>query len=463
MVSSDRIVAVDSRTKWASACAVAFLLLSSPPHAAVYALGTGGLSSDVVTSPDERAPKIDPFGRWLVYLDDAETNGLEKLPIARARVAPAIDGVLESVWADAATIWIGQDIYSVTFRALHDGRTLYLLFEDLTNAWKPGHDEFWIFFDDEGGTPPRRWDGLWGADPCDADYPEEEEEGGWGWINDEGYALDERWRQVSQAGGVCADQSHLGFTRAAVTIAVPEGPARAEVAIPLGQVESTLGIAPGDEIGLRVDLYDGVFHAGVWPLESNFGLAQLAVLGCNVEGGEDFDPGFPLDWEVAGSGAAAWRLSGTGGGECGVANETGGPGDAACAVYDGSLDGAASNLISPWFSLASQTNATLSYRAKYSEQVNAGSALTLEATTDGITWVPLLTWATSHASAGGEAVNVDLSGYSGSPRLRLRWRFSIADGFAGAQVDEVRVDCAPFLFADGFETGLTTHWSAEAP
>jgi hypothetical protein len=32
-----------------------------------------------------------------------------------------------------------------------------------------------------------------------------------------------------------------------------------------------------------------------------------------------------------------------------------------------------------------------------------------------------------------------------------------------AQVDDVELLCGPILFADGFDSGLTTHWSATVP
>ena len=32
-----------------------------------------------------------------------------------------------------------------------------------------------------------------------------------------------------------------------------------------------------------------------------------------------------------------------------------------------------------------------------------------------------------------------------------------------AQVDDVELTCGPRIFADGFESGLTTHWSADSP
>jgi hypothetical protein len=379
-------------------------------------------------------------------------------PIARATVAPKIDAQLEPVWGESELVWIGEDIYSVTFRALHDERTLYLLFEDLTNAWTPGHDEFWITIDDEGGAPPQRWDGGFGPDVCDADYPEESEEGAWGWIYDEGFALDERWRQITQVGA-CAEQSHVGFTRAAVSIAVPEGPAVAEVAIPIDG-SGTQEFHAGDEIGIYVEIFDGTFRAGYWPKEAGFARAPLAGLGCNAAPGETFDAGFPLDWEIADSSGTTWTLS-----DACEGNQTGGSGSSACVFKDEPIGAATTTLVSPWFSLAKASSASLAYRGVYAESSSdLSSALTLDVTVDGSNWEPEVDWGVDHGLGGGEAVTVDLAAYVGSPRVRLRWRFTAAHGIASlAQIDEVRLTCGPFLFSDGFESRLLTHWSASTP
>jgi hypothetical protein len=202
---------------------------------------------------------------------------------------------------------------------------------------------------------------------------------------------------------------------------------------------------------------------GYWPNTGEGARAQLAALGCNGDSAAAFDPAFPLDWEVTGSGSAVWKLSGTIGGECGVANSTGSSGHSACVVYNGAFDGAASSLSSPWFSLSRQTSAMLAFRGVYAESPsNVSSHLVLEITSDGSSWSPILDWTSAHGVGGGEAVQVDLSTYAGQPRVRLRWRFAMASGVTGgAQVDEVKVVCGPFLFADGFETGFTTHWPAE--
>ena len=56
---------------------------------------------------------------------------------------------------------------------------------------------------------------------------------------------------------------------------------------------------------------------------------------------------------------------------------------------------------------------------------------------------------------------------AGSPPVELRFTHSTfsAGGTEGgyAQIDEVELLCGPGIFTDGFESGLTTHWSADLP
>ena len=56
---------------------------------------------------------------------------------------------------------------------------------------------------------------------------------------------------------------------------------------------------------------------------------------------------------------------------------------------------------------------------------------------------------------------------AGSPPVELWFIHSTfaAGGLEGgyAQIDDVELLCGPILFADDFESGLTTHWSATAP
>ena len=59
--------------------ALALVAGTIPAGAAVHPLSAGGSWSDVVASPSSRAPRLDPTGRFAVYLDDAEADGVEEL------------------------------------------------------------------------------------------------------------------------------------------------------------------------------------------------------------------------------------------------------------------------------------------------------------------------------------------------------------------------------------------------
>lgn len=393
---------------------------------------------------------------------EAQTSRLV-VPITGAPVA--VDGQLDSTWAAAETFWIGIDIFHITFRALHDGRTLYLFVDDLTDdQHEPGAGAA-IWFDDEGGVPPLLRDGAWTQADCHAQWNRGEGRLGW-FLTSQSPAA---WWEVFEektSGPTCPWVVDQQGAAAAIFFEPLYSGLATEVALPIDGT-SAVEAAPGREIGLAVEsvfVSQGLsYQMGFWPepgasLPSSFGQVALAALGCNTPF-EAFEDAFPLDWEDDTPIHEGWALSGADG--CGAANSTGGSGDAACVVYDGSLEGIGANLVSPWLSLHGRSGATLRYRAAYSEQVSSGSSLALQATTDGTTWAPLLTWSSSHAT--GEAVTVDLTPYAGAPRLRLRWRLSVATGLAAAQVDEVRVECGPELFRDTFESGLTTHWSATVP
>lgn len=102
------------------------------------------------------------------------------------------------------------------------------------------------------------------------------------------------------------------------------------------------------------------------------------------------------------------------------------------------------------------------------EQGASFDSLLLQATLADTTVVPLLTWQETH---GGEMVEVTLElalpPFSGEVPIDLIFsHFTItAGGVEGgfAQVDDVEIRCGPGIFSDGFESGLTTHWSGEAP
>ena len=56
---------------------------------------------------------------------------------------------------------------------------------------------------------------------------------------------------------------------------------------------------------------------------------------------------------------------------------------------------------------------------------------------------------------------------AGSPPVEFWFTHSTFSGGGSeggyAQIDDVELICGPRIFSDGFESGLTTHWSATAP
>ena len=381
----------------------------------------------------------------------------------------AIDGFSDAAWAASEAFVIGIDIFVVTFQALHDGRTLYVLVDNATAFEFEAGTGAAIWFDDEGGAAPQLWDDAWTAPTCSAFANRGEGRLGWFLTAPPTTAHEERWEEIT-SGGTCPFELGQNGSSAAIYLAPPASGFTTEVALPLDGA-SALAAVSGEEFGLFVQsiyVSQGIpIAVGYWPtmggaLPPAFGNTALAALACNF-GLAGFDPHFPADWLDEGSGGSGWLRSGGAG--CGTANGTGGAGESACVVRGSPPFPVNASLVSPWFSLRGQTAATLTYRAAYADAAGSADRLDLEVRTATVSWTPLLSWTQSHGVPGGELVNVDLSALASEARVQLRWRYSVQEGGAGfgAQVDEVRIRCAPQLFADAFESGLTTHWSATVP
>jgi hypothetical protein len=379
----------------------------------------------------------------------------------------AIDGDSEAAWAAAETFFIGEDVFSIAFRALHDGRTLYVQVFDLSDdTHEPGAGAA-IAFDDEGGVPPLLGDGGWTASACSPFANRGEGFLGWFLTSQSPIAVEERWTEMT-SGPTCP--TVIGQNGSSAAIWFEPSPVTGlitEVALPI-EGSSALEVAAGERFGLHVDAYYAAlgqtYRVGYWPgvFGPYYGDVALAALACNGPA-EEVDPRFPADWVNAATGGPGWLRSGAGG--CGVANATGAVGESACLLRGASTSQLVASFVSPWFSLLGQSSAALTYRAVYVDAPASSNRLDLEARTASAGWAPLLSWTTTHGNPGGEAVNVDLSGFANEPRVQLRWRYSVGKGDAGfgAQVDQVRLRCSPSLFSDTFESGLTTHWSAESP
>lgn len=381
----------------------------------------------------------------------------------------AIDGQSDPAWAAAEQFNIGIDIFNVHFRALHDARTLYLWIDDRTDERHEAGAGAAIWFDDEGGLPPLLADGAWTAAVCNPLPNRGEGRLGWYVTSPSPIVLAERWTEMT-AGPACPTVVGQNGSSASILFHELANGLATEVALPLTG-SSALELAAGELIGLHVESYyvelGQTYVVGIWPatssqIPSTYADVALAALWCNG-GDEAFDPLFPVDWVNEAGGGDGWVRSGAAG--CGVINGTGGSGESACVVRGASTFTLEASLLSPWFSLAGQATASVEYRAVYVDAAASSNQLDLEVRTASAAWTPLLTWTTTHGAAGGEQVSVDLSSFASEPRVQLRWRYSVDKGDPGfgAQVDQVQLVCAPNLFYDNFESGLTTHWTSEAP
>ena len=174
---------------------------------------------------------------------------------------------------------------------------------------------------------------------------------------------------------------------------------------------------------------------------------QSGGLVCNgaVEGFDEIVP--PTGWAVqtTESNGPQWTTI-AGCGETG--NFTNGSGGAACASSD--VVGVAefdTSLVTPMFSLAGASAASLTYTANY-QNFAASDFLDVDISTNGgTTWTNLLSWNEDHGAfraTPGVNVSIDLSAYAGQSGLMLRYRYydpNSGDYDWYAQIDNVGLNC----------------------
>ena len=182
---------------------------------------------------------------------------------------------------------------------------------------------------------------------------------------------------------------------------------------------------------------------------ANFAPDAAPTFACNAAA-EGFDGGSfpPAGWTIDTNEPSGpqWDLSSA----WGDGNYTNGSGEAAAVNSDdfgpGTYD---TSLVSPTFSLAGFTSASLSYSANFI--YNTGDeAFDVDLSDDGgITWTNLLSWAgADHGgfySTPGEDVVIDLSAWAGQGNLTLRWRYHTPEVGAWdyyAQVDDIGLTCS---------------------
>ena len=379
--------------------------------------------------------------------------------------APAIDGqIADGEWSEATAIDLGT---GVTAMVGNDDRTLYLRLID-ARPGEPAADRMILFLDDDGGGAPVLDDGLWTSAACQSN-PALGEGEIWFWVA--GPVNFYEW--ISEGPAYCPAQA-LGSRQSSAIGLNPAIGVIYEVALPLDGPLPLHGV-PGQRFGLQLRAVDGSGLGEVcWPSCSldpaDFRNLILASGGCNT-GPQDFgfgNPiiGLPLDWSsfTNGSGQAwiqSWNNIIGSAAYCEV-NVTGGANAAACVADALYSAGDTWALLSVPVSLAGQTTAKMRLLASFEAGVD-GASLHFGVVRQDTTLVFPLTWSASH---GGEPVEVDLPMAIGNlPSELAFYHLTDSSGIPGgyAQVDDVELLCGPILFADDFESGLSTHWNATVP
>jgi hypothetical protein len=383
---------------------------------------------------------------------------------------PAIDGAISAGEWDGSVPFALAD--EVSARVSSDARTLYVRLIDARQG-EPGGDRMILFFDDDGGPGAVLDDGEWGAPACQGNPALGEGEL---WIPAFGPVEFYEW--VTDGGGshFCPAQPLSDGLRSAVGL-VPGIGVVYEVAIPLDG-PAPLGGAPGRRFGLQLRAVDGSGLGEVcFPSCSLdpavFQPVVLASGGCNT-GPQTFGSGppwegLPLDWtsHVNIGDGEGWIQSLLFGDPVFCQdNVTGGSGAAACtanALYTQPLTRARLDIP---LNLAGQGSVTVRARAYLLVDPNGegeSDYLDISVRRQDGTDSSELFWGGADQS-GPLALPLALGG---NPPVELWFThltFS-AGGLEGgfAQIDDVELLCGPILFADGFESGLATHWTGQSP
>ena len=404
----------------------------------------------------------------LVGLPEVGLAGTGRLLSQWMSRAPRIDGQIAATeWSETTVIDLGS---GVTVRIGNDARTLYLGLLDTSDLNHGSGDGLHMYFDDEGGVAPVLDDDAYGSPVCQqtADLGEG--------VIALTYSQGVEFHEFSQAGQ-CPYQDITGrtsFRSSAQTAGVTY-----EAAIPLDG-PAPLRAGPGERFGVHLRLFRDGNAVACLPNcavlnPPEFRNLILASGGCNT-GPQDFgsgDPriGLPLDW-------TADLTIGSGGGWVQSAppmygdpvfcdgNDTGGSGAAACvANFFHATPRADARLRMP-LSFAGQSSAAVRLRAELVVDPNGSGQyeyLSVDLLRQDGTGDSVLFWLGQDQSG---TVELPLS-VGGSPPVELWFTHSafLAGGTEGgfAQIDDVELLCGPILFTDGFESGLTTHWSATLP
>ncbi|MBZ0089222.1 MAG: immune inhibitor A, partial [Thermoanaerobaculia bacterium] len=132
-------------------------------------------------------------------------------------------------------------------------------------------------------------------------------------------------------------------------------------------------------------------------------------------------------------------------------------------LYGNNVDSA---LTSPVLDLAGTTGVDLFFRHVYDLEGGYDYGLVEISTNAGGTWTEVVRYE-GLSSDAWRPVDLPLPALDGAPQARIRFRLTTDEGVVkdGWHVDDIELrSLAPHpLFADAFESGGTTHWSALAP
>lgn len=380
--------------------------------------------------------------------------------------SPAIDG------QTSMTEWSGAQMSSIdtglTVVIGNDARTLYIgVFDGFNSVVGPG-DFVALFFDDEGGTAPVHDDGDWLNSGCQATP-----NAGEGQLIFAANGEVTYMEMVAPFTG-CSPQTIPG--RMSLAAGDSDQGSIFELAIPLDG-PAPLRLAAGERFGLRIQIYRDGVNVGclpgcaAGPLPADFQNLVLASGGCNT-GLLHLDAGLPLDWTPRRQGNApgGWVASGPSGDPVFCDEPQQGPGGSAACVSDfdyPAAAGSSESFLDAPLAVSGFTTATIRYLATHVQGEPTATLSLLTWSGASFRDTPI-TWQETHVL---ETVTLPLAldqpPYTPNFRPdRISWYHStFTGGVEGgyAQIDDYELTCGPGLFADDFESGLTTHWSSTAP
>ena len=379
--------------------------------------------------------------------------------------SPAIDGRIEvAEWNDATRVDTGTGI---TFRIGNDSRTLYLAVLDSADKSVDAWNTLDLVFDDEGGEAPVLDDGAWTNPSCHPTpgtgegilsftYPSV---GFYGQLQD-GFAC---------GGQAISDRFAFQLASWAETL-------NYEIAIPLDG-PAPLRASPGQRLAFTLRVHRDSNITTCLPIcendPVNFRNLILASGGCNTgpqEFGTPQPSGLPLDWtsvvsEGSGTGWIQSQLEHEP--ELCIGNSTGGSGSSACVATVAYTSANSRALLVMPVTVGSQSTVTVRFRASLVQGTPGVDFLAVTAKLEDSSFDEVFFWQEGHPGEEAEfQLDLESPPYLGNPPVELYFdHFTSAGGEEGgyAQVDDVELLCGPALFTDGFESGLSTHWSATAP